>query len=234
MKKFFNSALAAFGTAAAQLAAIAIFAAVVAIYAAGCNPKTSAATPGMAAKQYVEQIARGDYESFVEAIEFTEPVPQQEKRAVNRAHAQSLRAIQQPDIAVHGGIREVKVVSEKTSDDNKTCDVVVANQYNDGTVKTVNLHMVNNYDEWKIRETPHKEIWRATNSLGDTEVVKIRSGRARDVLKGKNKTTGEKEFIKDINRRGGEVEVIKVLENGQRHKEVIRMTPDGTLIEQVK
>ncbi len=210
---------------------ILCFVACLAVIAAlgSCNKKSVAATPGLAAKQYVEHIMNDDYEAFVNAISFTEPVSAAMRKSVNKAHAAALRAIHQPDIAQRGGIKEVRIVSEKPSADNTTCDVVVANHYNDGLVKTINLHMVNDYDVWKVRETPYKEIWRATTSEGDTEVIKVRTGHERDFIKDKDLDTGEKQFIKDINRHNGEVEVIKVLEDGQRHKEVIRTLKDGTI-----
>ena len=208
---------------------LAALCAVVTVLGSSCRPKVVAATPGIAAKQYVEHIMNDDYEAFVKAISFTEPIPTTNVNAVHKAHAAALRTIHHPDIAQRGGIKEVRLVSEKTSPDNKTCDVVLANHYNDGLVKTVNLHMANDYDVWKVRETPYKEIWRATTSEGDTEVIKVRTGHERDFIKDKNKDTGEKQFIKDINRNDGQVEVVKVLENGQRHREVIRTLKDGTI-----
>ncbi len=208
---------------------LALCGAVVMTFGYSCNTKTVAATPGIAAKQYVEHIMNDDYEAFVEAIFFTEPVPAAMQKNVHKAHATALRTIHHPDVAQRGGIREIKVVSEKPSVDNKTCDVVLASHYNDGLVKTVNLHMVNDYDVWKVRETPYKEIWRATTSEGDTEVIKVRSGHQRDFIKDKDVDTGEKQFIKDINRHNGEVEVVKVLHDGKRHKEVIRTLQDGTI-----
>ena len=195
---------------------------------ASCNKKSAAATPGMAAKQYVEHIMNDDYEAFVEAVSFTQPVPAATKKAVNKAHAAALRTIHQPAVAERGGIREVKLISEKTSSDNKTCDVVLAKHYNNGVVSTVNLHMVNDYNMWKVRETPYKEIWKATTSEGNTEILKVRTGHDRDFFKEKDYDTGEKQFVKDISRRDGQVEVIKVLENGKRHREVIKTLKDGT------
>jgi uncharacterized protein YdaT len=211
------------------LAACCAAGAVAAVVVCSCRPKALAATPGLAAKQYAEHIMNDDYDAFVKAISFTEPVAVAEKPAVDKSHATALRTIHHSHINERGGIKEIKLVSEKFSPDNKTCDVVLASHYNDGLVKTINMHMVNDYEVWKIRETPYKEIWRATTSEGDTEVIKVRTGHERDFIKDKNRDTGEKQFIKDINRHNGEVEVIKVLENGQRHREVIRTMPDGTI-----
>jgi hypothetical protein len=210
------------------ISAIAICA-LVALAGYSCRPKAVAATPGAAAKRYAEHIMNDDYDAFVKAISFIEPVPAATKTTVDRSHASALRTIHRHDVRERGGIKEIKVISEKSSPDNKSSDVVLAGHYNDGLVKTINMHMINDYDVWKVRETPYKEIWRATTSEGDTEVIKVRSGHERDFVKNKNRDTGEKQFIKDINRANGEVEVIKVLENGQRHREVIRMSPDGTI-----
>jgi hypothetical protein len=206
---------------------------VAAAVGASCHSKTQAATAGESAIKYVQHIVNDDYEAFVGAISFTEPVAKAQRKAVNKAHATALRTIHQPDIAQHGGIRDVKVVSEKPSPDNKTCDVVMSHNYNDGMVKTVNLHMINEENVWKVRETPYKEIWRATTSNGDTEVIKVRSGHARDFIKDKDLDTHEKQFVKDITRHNGDVEVIKVLENGHRHREVIRTLKDGTIVDDI-
>jgi hypothetical protein len=195
-----------------------------------CRPKaTAAATPGVAAKQYIEHIMNDDYDAFVKAIKFTEPVPDATRATVNRAHAAALRTIHRTNVEEHGGIKEVQLVSEKMSPDNNTCDVVVCSHYHDGMAKTINMHMTKDNNVWKVRETPYKEIWRATTSTGDTEVIKVRTGAERDFIKDKDRDTGEKQFIKDINRAGGEVEVVKVLENGRRHREVIKSMPDGTI-----
>lgn len=196
---------------------------VVAALAGSCRTKSVASTPGTAAKHYVEHIVNDDYEAFVDAITFIEPVPAAQKKAVNEAHASALRTIHRPDIERHGGVKEVKVVSEKFAPDKKNCDVVVASHYNDGVVKTVNLKMANDdNDVWKMSETRYKEIWRATTSEGETEVIKVRTGHERDFIKDKNRSTGEKQFLKSISRRNGHVEVIKVMEGGRRHREVIK------------
>jgi hypothetical protein len=200
---------------------------------ASCRPRPVAATPGEAAKQYVEHIMRGDYEAFVEGVSFADAPPTGMTAGQDRAHAEALRAIHMVDVNDRGGIREVRVISERPSADNRICDVILASHYHDGLVKTVSLHMVNDYDVWKIRETPYKEIWRATTSEGDTEVVKVHDGATRDFIKAKDRVTGAKEFIKDIDRHNGEVEVVKVLEGGRRHREVIRTMDDGTIVDTV-
>ncbi len=84
----------------------------------------------------------------------------------------------------------------------------------------MNYQMVNHNNVWKIRETPYKEIWKATTADGDVETIKIRSGHHRDFVK--EKDHGEKQFVKDIVKRDGQVEVIKTLRNGERHREVIK------------
>jgi hypothetical protein len=200
---------------------------VVAALGTSCHTKTKAATPGEAAKRYVTDVVNNDYEAFVDQISFLEPVAAESKKTVNKTHATALRTIHHPDMAEHGGSKAVEVVQEKMAPDNKTCDVTIANHYNDGVVKTVDIQMINEDNMWKVRETPRKELWRATTSDGETEVVKVRSGHERDFIKDKVSDTGEKQFIKDINKRDGEVEVIKVLEDGRRHREVIKTLEEG-------
>lgn len=195
---------------------------IVAAVGASCHSKTVAATPGAAAKKSVEYIMNNDYERFVDQISFIEPVAPAYRKATNRTHATALRAIHHPDITRHGGIKEVRVVSEKMSPDNRTCDVRVASHYNDGMVKNVDMHMINDNKVWKVRETPYKEIWRATTTEGDTEVLKVRSGHERDFVKDKEHETGKKQFLKDVQKRDGQVEVVKVMEDGRRHREVIK------------
>jgi len=198
---------------------IALVCAAVMAVGASCNKK-AAATPGVTAKRYVEHIVNDDYEAFVKAISFTQPVSKARSAEVEKVHAAALRAIQHPKTVERGGIKEVKVVSEKMSPDNKTCEVVLANHYNNGVVSTMEMRMAKEDGEWKVRETPNKEIWRATTSEGDTEVVKVRTGGEREFVKDKVRDMGEKQFVKDIRRAGGETEVVKVLEDGSRHKEV--------------
>ncbi len=203
----------------------------VAVCVSSCSENRGGVTPGVVAKQCVEHIMNNDYEAFVENISFVEPVPEVARPAVNRAHATALRAIHHPDVVARGGIAEVQVVSEDISEDNITGDVVVANHYDDGSVEAVTLHMIKDFDMWKVRETSCKEIWRATNIEGDTEIIKVRTGRDRDFFKSRSLGTGEKQFVKDISRPNGQVEIVKALENGKRHREVIRFSDDGAFVD---
>jgi hypothetical protein len=188
-----------------------------------CRSRTVAVTAGDAAKGYVENIMRGDYESFVRGVSFASPPPADQAGRLEKAHAEALRTLHLPDVASRGGISQVRVLSEKFSPDNLSCHVVVANRYGDGLVKTVNLDMVNENDVWKIRETPYREIWRATTSEGATEVVKVRpAGEGAD---------GEKLFVKDINHPDGKVEVVRVLENGERLRQDVPILDDRTVTE---
>jgi hypothetical protein len=180
-----------------------------------------ATTAGDAAKGYVEHIMRGDYESFVRGVSFASPVPADQARRLEKTHAEALRTLHLPDVAGRGGISQVRVLSEKFSPDNRSCHVVVANRYGDGLVKTVNLDMVNEGDVWKIRETPYREIWRATTSEGATEVVKVRPAG--------DGAEGQKLFVKDINHPDGKVEVVRVLENGERHRQHVPILDDRTV-----
>jgi hypothetical protein len=200
---------------------------VIAALGASCHTKTKAATPGEAAQRCVTDVMNNDYEAFVDQISFLEPVAVENKKAAAKTHAAALRAIHHPDVTEHGGSKAVEVVREEMAPDNKTCDVTVVNHYNDDIVKTIDLQMVNEDDVWKVRETPYKELWRATTSDGETEVIKVRSGHERDFIKDKDLDTGEKQFIKDISKRDGRVEVIKVLEDGRRHREVIKGLKEG-------
>ncbi len=193
----------------------------VAVAALGSCHKKAAATPGAAAKAYSEHIMNDNYDAFVNAVVFTEPI----KPAAKKATATALRTVHHPDVTAKGGVREVRVVSEKPSADNKQCDVVLTHHYNNGIVETVNYKMINDNNEWKIRANDNKEVWRAITNDGDHEVLKVREGHERDFVK--DKDNGEKEFVKDINKRNGDVEVIKVLANGERHREVIKTLDEG-------
>lgn len=205
---------------------LAVACCVVAAAVVSCNKK-AAATPGATAKRYVQHIVDDDYASFVKAIAFIEPVPAATQKAAHQAHATAMRTIHKPDVDRRGGVREIRVVSEKMHPDKKTCDVVLSSHYNDGSTKTVNMQMVNDRNMWKIRETPYKEIWHATTSDGDNEVLKVRTGHERDFVKDKAHDLGEKQFVKDLSHRNGDVEVIKTLENGHRHREVIKNLQEG-------
>ncbi|MDR2890325.1 MAG: hypothetical protein LBV18_01770 [Alistipes sp.] len=204
-----------------------------------CKKKVTS-TPGMAAKHYVEQMCCDNYEDFVEAIVFTEPVEpatqaapaasadkatqKATRRAISKSHADQLRAVHHPDVTDRGGVKEVRIVSETPAEDNLSTAVVLSSHYNDGTVETINVDMVNENKMWKIRETPYKEIWKATNADGDTETIKIRSGHDRDFIK--DNDNGERQFVKSILRRDGPVERIKTLSDGRRHREVIKHITD--------
>lgn len=191
-----------------------------AVASMGSCKKKVATTASQAAKQYAEHLRNDNYDKFVEAIVFTEPVAPAVRKVVNKAHATQLRTIHHPSITERGGIKEVRVVSETPAPDKKSAKVVLTNHYNNGTVETVNYDMVNQNNMWKIRETPYKEIWKATTNNGDVETLKLRSGHERDFIK--ENDNGERQFVKDIEKRNGEVEVIKTLENGNRHREVIK------------
>ncbi len=196
------------------------------VAAMGSCHKKAAATPGAAAKQYSERIMNDDYDAFVDKIHFTtQPVKPEVKKVVNKAHATALRTVHHPDVTAKGGMKEVRLVSEKMSPDKKECDVVLTHHYNNGAMETVNYRMINDENEWKIKANENKEVWRTVTQEGDHEVLKIREGHDRDFIK--EKDNGEKEFVKDIIKRNGDVEVIKVLANGERHREVIKTLDEG-------
>lgn len=202
----------------------------VAVAALGsCNNKKAATTAGEAAKQYADYLKNDKYDAFVEAIVFTEPVAPAAKPAVQKAvkseHAKQLRTVHHPNVTERGGVKEIRIVSETPSADSTSYHVVLTNHYNNGIVETMNYHMVNDNNIWKIRETPYKEIWKATIGDGHVETIKIRSGHDRDFIK--EKDNGEKQFVKDIIKRDGQVEIIKTLQNGERHREVIKHLDEG-------
>jgi len=196
-----------------------------AVASMGSCKKKVASTASQAAKQYAEHLRSDNYDKFVEAIVFTEPVAPAVKKVVNKVHATQLRTIHHPSVTKKGGIKEVRVVSETPAPDKKSAKVVLTNHYNNGVVETVNYDMVKANNIWKIRETPYKEIWKATTNEGSVETIKLRTGHDRDFIK--EKDNGEKQFVKDITHRNGQVEVIKTLENGIRHREVIKTIEDG-------
>ncbi|MDR2913165.1 MAG: hypothetical protein LBV38_07785 [Alistipes sp.] len=187
-----------------------------------CN-KRATATPGGAAKHYVEQLQNDNYEAFIAGIAFVKPVEVVAPAARESSEcscAESLRAIHRPDVVERGGIREVRLVSEKVAPDHMTCDVTLTNHYLNGDIETIDFTMVNEVDVWKVRENPYKEIWHATDNNGNIEVIKVRTGHERDFFKGHD-DGGEREFVKNILRHNGQKEIVKVLENGTRHREVI-------------
>lgn len=206
---------------------------------AGCKDKkkTTVQTPSMAAKECAQCLKDGNYEGFVEAVVFEEPIAVVAAKPMNgkstsprkatparkvskqqvRQHAAALKAMHQPEVQKKGGIKDVDVVSETVSPDGQTAVVVVTNAYNNGDVDQVGYLMVNDPEtqQWKVKVNKNKEVWRAVSNDGTSEVVKVRDGDVRDFVKVKQ--DGHKDFIKEID--GNHREVLKAMEDG--HKEVI-------------
>lgn len=221
-----------------------------------CNPKAKA-TPGQVAKRYTERIMNDDYDAFVRAIRFTETPAdaapkakaysrsmakaatndaqhemRESRRDWNHQAAREMRTVNHPSVTERGGIRQVEVVSEVVTPD-ESVDVIIENTYADGLVEQVEYKMINDDQDWKIRVTDNKEVWRATTDRHDRETLKIRDNRKRDFLKDNER--GDRRFVKELTKRDGQREVVKTLGDGRRHRDVVKVLEEGNRqIEKVK
>lgn len=192
----------------------------------GCKKKVSN-TPSQAAKESAELIKSGNYDEFVEHLYFEPAEASADSVAVatpahevakNKEHArQAMKTTAHKHIQEQGGIKNVVVKSETVAPDGKTADVVMTVQYNNDLSEDVSSAMILDQNVWKVRVTPHKEVWRIRTSDGQHMVFKLISGENREVLK--DNENDDKDVLKEIER--GNTEISKVKHDGE--KDVVKV-----------
>ncbi|MDR1756255.1 MAG: hypothetical protein LBR65_04745 [Culturomica sp.] len=210
------------------------------------------ASPGVVARTQTENLAKGNYDVFVEGIVFEEPVPGTMHTTVSKPvtpeqkvhHVAAVKKHIEPVVKAKGGVKKVAVATEKVAPDGKNAQVSVKTTYNNGDVEHMDYDLVKVNDDWKLRSGHERDVMRRRTAEGNLEVLKLKESPHKEVLKAheegirdfikeketehkevlKTKVDGEKEVVKDKEKK--HEEVIKIKEDG--HKEVIRIPKDET------
>ncbi len=132
MKKLFTAALA--------LAALALV--------VSCGSKTS--SPGSAAKAYMEYLAAGDADRFVEGIHFDESLSAEEVEQSKAMWASLVQEKGKKSVDEKGGLESVEVISETISEDGQTANVELKLTFGNGDVEEEELSVMNVNGKWMM------------------------------------------------------------------------------------
>ncbi|MDR0907273.1 MAG: hypothetical protein LBM63_01475 [Rikenellaceae bacterium] len=222
--------------------------AVVASFAACKNQKH--ATPVATVKENVEIIKVPNFDNFVDAIAFEEPVKMRPvataaKSAATRSYTVEVpRIVYTPATKAEQKPANVIIVPEVVAPAEVTNNTMVA--YTPDTyefeaspferfdeeypaIASV-LDTINYGKDWKIRNGKYKEVWRAVDADGNREVLKFREGHDRDFVK--VKAAGERDIVKNLEFGNRFVDKIKM--DGDREICIDRITPYGEVVKVVE
>ncbi|MDR2894911.1 MAG: DUF4878 domain-containing protein [Alistipes sp.] len=129
---------------------------VLAIAAAGVVASCGggASTPGAAAKTYMEAMAAGNYDKFMDGIYMDpEDVADEDPETIERQKTMLKAMLEEKgaqSIEENGKIEKIEVLSEEIAEDGQTADVTLLLTYDTGETEeeTVDMHLDGN--SWKM------------------------------------------------------------------------------------
>ena len=117
--------------------------------AIGCTAKK--ASPGAAAKQYMEYIAAGQVDQFVAGIHFGDGATKEEIDEYRTGFSSMITEKAIPALEEKGGLKHVEVVSETIDDDGLTATVVLRQTYGNGESEEDSTEMVLVDGRWMMK-----------------------------------------------------------------------------------
>lgn len=177
---------------------------------------------GVAAREYSEHIRDGRYDRLVDRMVADNDFDAQEMRRDSRRYSDMLRNNVDEHVRRHGGIKNVKVVSQNVAKDGNTANVVVRHDYNDGVAEDINYDLRKIDNEWKVKMGPNKEVWRTQLADGTHVSFKLKENDGKEVFK--QHVGDERDFIKVKESEDGDRHVLKVKHDGD--KEVTHIKKD--------
>jgi len=115
---------------------------------ASCSSGSS--SPGKAAKQYAEYMAKGDYDKFVNGIAFDEDATKEEIEEGKTMVKSLLTEKMKPALEEKGGMKSIEVLSEDISDDGNSADVELKYTYGNGETEENEFNMVLVKGKWMM------------------------------------------------------------------------------------
>lgn len=196
----------------------------------GC--KKDKKTPTAVVETYVDNLKDRNYDVLVEMMYCEDPFIYDELQREPERYSDMLKTNVEQHTAKKGGIKKTQVVSEKVSPDGKQAEVVVRKEYNEGIAEDITYNLLNVNDDWKVKMSPHKEVWKTKMADGTHVSFKLKDFEHKEVVK--EHIGDERDFVKDIHtdnkhvvkvKEDGDKDVIKVKE--KKNETVIKEKHDG-------
>jgi hypothetical protein len=105
-----------------------------------CGGGTS--SPGAAAKKYVEYVAAGDYDKFLEGVYFSDNATATDVEQGKAMLRSLLTDKVEKEYGEKGGLKSVEVLSENISEDGKTAKVEMRYTYGNGETSDEESDMI--------------------------------------------------------------------------------------------
>lgn len=177
-----------------------------------CKGKTKTKSPGETAQVYVDYIYTGDFIPVMDMMYCEDAALEQEMKREKEQYANTMKKNVDRHVSKKGGVKNTQVISEKVSDDGKNAQVVVRHEYNEAVPEDILYDMTLVDNDWKVKMTPHKEVWKTKTADGKHVSFKLKDNEHKDVLK--EHVGDERDYIKDIHTENKDV--IKVKEDGEK------------------
>jgi len=103
---------------------------------------TKSASPGAAAKAYMEALAAGDYEKVTDGMYFGPDMTAEETEEARAMWLSLIREKGAGDIEEKGGIQSVELVSEEIAEDGQSATVVLKTTDGNGETEEDSMKMV--------------------------------------------------------------------------------------------
>lgn len=109
---------------------------------------TKSASPGAAAKAYMEAVAAGDYEKFVDGMYFGPDATAEETEEARTMWLSMIREKGTESLEENEGIKSIEVLSEEVVEEGKIVDVTLNVTYGNGETKETGMRMVHADGRW--------------------------------------------------------------------------------------
>ncbi|NDW11524.1 DUF4878 domain-containing protein [Bacteroides sp. 214] len=112
----------------------------------GSKHIASTIAPGETVLKHYDYLKQGDYEKFGEIFLLGENLPSDKAKEAMSAALNSLKQA----IEKKGGVKNVKLLSEMKTSDDKTARVYILQEFEDGTSEDYNYKLTNVNGHWRI------------------------------------------------------------------------------------
>ena len=117
-----------------------VLAAAALVLTVSCSSNSS--SPGKAAKQYMEYMADGNYDKFIDGVYFVEGSSKEDIEAGKAMLKAMLIEKGKKSIDEKGGLKSVEIVSEEIASDGKTANVELKMTYGNDEVLEEDQDMI--------------------------------------------------------------------------------------------
>ena len=124
--------------------------AAIGLVAVSCSGPSGSSDPGKAAKGYAQYLADGNYNKFVEYIDYSSDVTPEELAEAKAMIASLMEEKAAPKEAARGKVKNIVVVSQELLENGERASVQLRLTYNDNSTEDVTYKLVKREAGWRM------------------------------------------------------------------------------------